>query len=231
MAVNPPEFFSQPMSRMPSQDARMAVNPPEFFSHPVSRMPSQDARMAVNPPEFFSQPKSRMPSLQPSKTALRNRLKIGFGNGTITRVAYTGLLRLVEYTNSKLKLKALSKKLSIAISDKHRLTNTKDLNDLSSFELSAKAHPHPKRGNLYEQFTLTPKQNFNELEAFKTYHQVKLRNFIQSQLQAKGRIKAWAQLAINGEWTQSYRRAVAAAAPAFSHFCARRLIWRSHGRI
>ena len=125
--------------------------------------------MAVNPPEFFSQPKSRMPSLQPSKTALRNRLKIGFGNGTITRAAYTGLLRLVEYTNSKLKLKDLSKKLSIAISDKHRLTNTKDLNDLSSFELSAQAHPHPKRGNLYEQFTLTPKQNFNELEAFKTY--------------------------------------------------------------
>ena len=209
----------------------MAVNPPEFFSQPMSRMPSQDARMAVNPPEFFSQPKSRMPSLQPSKTALRNRLKIGFENGTITRTAYTGLLRLVEYTNSKLKMKDLSKKLSIAISDKHRLTNTKDLNDLSSFELSAKAHPHPKRGNLYEQFTLTPKQNFNELEAFKTYNQVKLRNFIQSQLQAKGRIKAWAQLAINGEWTQSYRRAVAAAAPAFSHFCARRLIWRSHGRI
>ena len=151
-----------------------------------------------DPPKLFSQPIPKMSSLQPTKTALRNRLKIGWNNGTISRSAYTGLLRLVEFTNSKLKLKDISKKVTIALTDKHIITNTKDLNQMSSFEISARAHPHTNRGNLYEQHTLTPLADFNELETFKTANQTKIRNFIQRQLQAKGAIKVWAQLAIDG---------------------------------
>ena len=150
------------------------------------------------PPEFFSQPIPKMPSLQPSKTALRNRLKIGWNNGTLSRSAYTGLLRLVEFTNSKLKLKDISKKVGIALSDKHKLTNTKDLHQMTSFVVSARAHPHINRGHLYEQHTFTPLADFNELEAFKSENQTKIRNFIQAQLQSKGPIKVWGQLAISG---------------------------------
>ena len=150
-----------------------------------------------NPPKLFSQAIVKMSTLQPTKTALRNRLKIGWQNGTLSRSAYTGLLRLVEFTNSKLRLKDISKKVTIAVTDKHLITNTKDLNQMTSFEISATAHPK-NRGNLYEQHTLTPLADFNELETFKTANQTKIRNFIQRQLQAKGAIKVWAQLAIDG---------------------------------
>ena len=43
-----------------------------------------------HPPKLFSQPIPKMSTLQPTKTALRNRLKIGWNNGTISRSAYTG---------------------------------------------------------------------------------------------------------------------------------------------
>ena len=149
----------------------------------------------ARPPTFFPQAITRMDMY---KKTLRLRLKKDYNEKILSRTAYTGLLRLIQYSKSMLKLKHVHVQLIIAEKDKHPITNTKDLNTMVTFKQSQTAHPKQHRGS-YEQYTLAPALNFNTLEAFQKYNQLKIFNLIQKQLQIKSTVKIWAQLEIDGE--------------------------------
>ena len=107
------------------------------------------------------------------KKTLRLRLKKDYNEKILSRTAYTGLLRLIQYSKSMLKLKHVHVQLIIAEKDKHPITSTKDLNTLVSFKQSQTAHPNQHRG-IYEQFTLAPAKNFNTLTSAATTHSLLL---------------------------------------------------------
>ena len=152
-------------------------------------------RSCARQSKLFPQAISRMDLF---KKTLRLRLKKDFNEKILSRTAYTGLLRLIQYAKSMIKLKQIQIQLNIAEKDKHPIANTKDLKSLVTFKQSQTAHPKQNRGS-YEQYTLAPALHFNTLEGFQKYNELKIFNLIQNQLQVKSSIKIWAQLAIDGE--------------------------------
>ena len=88
-------------------------------------------RSCARQSKFFPQAISRMYLF---KKTQRLRLKKDFNEKILSRTAYTGLLRLIQYAKSMIKLKQIQIQLNIAEKDKHPITNTKDLKSLVTFK-------------------------------------------------------------------------------------------------